>query len=241
MRFFILGDSWGVGEWKKPNGVFESIPDTSTGYFLTQAGHSVTNISAGSAGNFGQLRHAYWTLKEDSAYDYIIWFHTESVRDIEEILIRNPDEGKIQFPDFKMEYDFNKSIEYLNKQNYSYAQSIFEEFKIPFIIIEGQSPMDRQSMKEFSFLKFSIPWLKDLLNLQSDIPCNTFFNWEKIQRVLAHYGFDEKKFIFANIDDLNKSQEIINKTAMSPAFPDNVHPDAKSHNILANRILQLIS
>ena len=81
MKFFILGDSWGVGEWTKKSGRFESIPNTGLDYHFTQLGHTVTNISAGSAGNFGQLRHAYWTLKENANYDYIIWFHTESMRD----------------------------------------------------------------------------------------------------------------------------------------------------------------
>jgi len=93
MKFFILGDSWGVGEWTIKNSVFESVPNTGLDYHLTQLGHTVTNISAGSAGNFGQLRHAYWTLKEKSDYDYIIWFHTESMRDIEEIVINDRRRG----------------------------------------------------------------------------------------------------------------------------------------------------
>ena len=28
MKFFILGDSWGVGKWTKKSGRFESIPNT---------------------------------------------------------------------------------------------------------------------------------------------------------------------------------------------------------------------
>ena len=64
MKFFILGDSWGVGEWDKSTGIFESVPNSGLDYYLTQAGHTVMNIAQGSAGNFGQLRHAYWTLDQ---------------------------------------------------------------------------------------------------------------------------------------------------------------------------------
>jgi hypothetical protein len=113
MKFFILGDSWGVGEWTiDNNGIFKSIPNTGLDHWLREHAHSVTNISAGSAGNFGQLRHAYWTLDQHSDYDYIIWFHTECIRDIEEIVINDPSEAKIQYPEFNI-----KNIDFHNKKN----------------------------------------------------------------------------------------------------------------------------
>ena len=83
MKFFILGDSWGLGEWKfvdgipHESGIVKNVPDTSIEFYLSQHGHYVKNISAVSAGNFGQLRHAYWQLVENHRYDYIIWFHIE--------------------------------------------------------------------------------------------------------------------------------------------------------------------
>ena len=183
MKFFILGDSWGVGEWTEKSGCFESVPDTGLEYHLVQLGHTVTNISAGSAGNFGQLRHAYWTLKEKSDYDYIVWFHTESTRDIEEIVINEPNEGQKYFPKFDIS-NFESGLNYLDFENYKYAQTIADEFCIPFIVIGGQCPVN-PVINQFSFAQHTIhSWLAELLDLHFAPPTNTFFSWDKIKRIL---------------------------------------------------------
>ena len=239
MKFFILGDSWGVGEWTKKSGRFESTPDTGLDYYLTQLGHTVTNISAGSAGNFGQLRHAYWTLKENSNYDYIIWFHTESMRDIEEILINEPDEGQRYFPDFNIS-NFESGIDYLDFQNYKYAQTIADEYNIPFIVIGGQCPAN-PIINQFSFPQHIIhSWLAELLELNFIAPKNTFFSWDKIKRILDHYGVGEKEFIVNNIKHLDKAKIIEELALASPLFPDDAHPSRECFRQLAQRIIEII-
>ena len=239
MKFFILGDSWGVGEWTKKSGMFESIPNTGLDYHFTQFGHTVTNISAGSAGNFGQLRHAYWTLKENSNYDYIIWFHTESMRDIEEILINDPDEGQRYFPDFDIS-NFEIGLNYLDFENYKYAQTIADEYNIPFIVIGGQCPVN-PIINQFSFAQHIIhSWLAELLELNFIPPKNTFFSWDKIKRILDHYGVDEKKFIVNNIEQLDKAKIIEDLASASPLFPDNAHPSSECFRQLAQRIIEMI-
>lgn len=240
MKFFILGDSWGVGEYTRSTpGNLESVPDTGLDYYLRKMGHTVKNISAGSAGNFGQLRHAYWTLKEHSDYDYIIWFHTESMRDIQEILIDDPHEGQRYFPDFDIDH-WESALDYLDTENYRYAQMIYDEFAIPFIVIGGQCPVN-QSICQFSFAKVVVTsWLQQLLKLESLPPKNTFFSWEKIQKILLHYNYDEKKFIVQNFESLERSQEIIELARISQEFPDGCHPSRQCFAGLADQILSLI-
>jgi hypothetical protein len=241
MNFFILGDSWGVGEWSvSKNGRYTSVPDTGLDFYLSKMGHNVRNISAGSAGNFGQLRHAYWTLKESSNYDYIIWFHTESMRDIQEIIIDDPIDASIQFPNFEMSLDFNKSLHYMNIQNYKYAQAITDEYNIPFIAIGGQSPLD-PVINNYSFARYKISsWLTELLNLEFDSPANTFFSWDKIKKILDHYKINEKDFVIANYDDLCQSDIIIELAKKSNLFPDNCHPSRLAFEALSYRIQNLI-
>jgi hypothetical protein len=239
MKFFILGDSWGVGEWTKKSRRFEPIPNTGLDYHFTELGHTVTNISAGSASNFGQLRHAYWTLKENSDYDYIIWFHTESMRDIEEILINDPDEGQRYFPDFDIS-NFESGMDYLDFQNYKYAQTIADEYNIPFIVIGGQGPVN-PLINQFSFAQHVIhSWLAELLELNFIPPKNTFFSWDKIARILDHYGVDEKEFIVNNIGQLDKAKIIEDLASASPLFPDNAHPSSECFRQLAQRIIEMI-
>ena len=239
MKFFILGDSWGVGEWGFIDGRYESIPNTGLDYYLTQLGHTVKNVSAGSAGNFGQLRHTYWTLKEKSDYDYIIWFQTESMRDIEEIIIKDPDEGLKYFPEFNIS-NFELGLDYLDKENYRYAQMIYDEFEIPFIVIGGQCPVN-PVIDQFSFVTYKIDsWLAELLNLEFTPPKNTFFSWEKIQRILNHYNIDEKKFIIDNIDQLDDAERIRVFAQKSLLFPDNGHPSRECFQQLANRLHKVL-
>jgi len=236
MRFFILGDSWGVGEWKVEDNVFVPVPNTGVNYHLTQLGHVVKNISAGSAGNFGQLRHAYWTLKDDSNYDFIIWFHTESMRDIEEVVMNDVHEANIHFPEFTMSSNFDKTLEYMNRQNYQFAQSLFEEYQIPFIIVGGQNSPEL-FIEEYTFTTHIIHWLQELLNLPFTPIGNTFFSWEKIKRILKHYSISEKEFILNNLENLDRASIINGLATKSPLFPDNAHPSSECHKQLASRIL----
>jgi len=240
MKFFILGDSWGVGEYALVDKIIlNSVPNTGLDYHLAQLGHAVTNISAGSAGNFGQLRHAYWTLKEKSDYDYIIWFHTESMRDIEEIIIKDPDEGQRYFPNFDIG-NFESGLDYLDFENYKYAQTIADEYNIPFIVIGGQCPVN-SVIDQFSFAQHIIhSWLAELLDLNFTPPKNTFFSWDKIKKILDHYKIDEKEFIINNIDQLDRAKVIQDLALKSKCFPDNAHPSSDCFKQLANRILAII-
>jgi hypothetical protein len=244
MKFFILGDSWGVGEWKKigntlPFGI-KSVPNTGLDYYLKINGHNVKNISAGSAGNFGQLRHAYWTLKENHDYDYIIWFHTETYRDIQEIIINDPAEASIYFPNFTFELDLIKSLRYVNRQNYKYAQHIFDEFNIPFIVIGGHGPVDLV-ISEFSFAMHTISWLKELLNLSFDPPSTNLVGWPNVIKIANYYNINEKDFIIANFEELEKSEIALNLAENSINFPDNGHPSRQCFEQLANRIIEMTS
>jgi hypothetical protein len=239
MRFFILGDSWGVGAWIKKNGLFESVPCTGLDHYLAKLGHSVTNISAGSAGNFGQLRHAYWTLKDNADYDYIIWLHTESMRDIQEILINDPEEGRRYFPEFNIQH-WESALNYLDFENYKFAQSIYDEFGIPFIVVGGQCPVNA-CIDQFSFAKYTITsWLAELLDLKFHPPKNTFFSWDKIKSILQHYQVNERQFILDNMTYLDQATCIQDIASTSPWFPDNAHPSTLCHEQLAQRILNMI-
>lgn len=263
MKFFILGDSWGVGEWTAsrasaapssifkagpdtvfkagPDTIFKAVPDTGLDHWLRALGHSVTNISAASAGNFGQLRHAYWTLDQHSDYDYIVWFYTEDIRDIAEIAINDPDETAIQYPDLAIA-DLDQDLQYIQEQNCKYAQYLYDRYHLPFIVIGGQGTVPN-TIKNYSFAHWVIEsWLKELLELNYLPPKIPFVNsWSRLERVLQHYGIDSKKYILEHIDELDRISEITQLATRSKLFPDNTHPGAKCYQVLATRILQIVA
>jgi hypothetical protein len=161
------------------------------------------------------------------------------MRDIEEILIKDPDEGQRYFPDFDIG-NFELGLDYMDLQNYKYAQTIADTYNIPFIVIGGQCPVNT-TIKKFSFAKHIIhSWLAELLDLNFTPLKNTFFSWDKIKRILDHYGVDEKEFIINNMDQLDRLNAIQQLALASPLFPDNNHPSSECFRQLAQRILTMI-
>lgn len=234
MKFFIIGDSWGQGEYRN----CRLVPDTGLEHHLVQMGHQVTNVSAGSACNFGQLRHAYWTLREHSDYDYIVWFHTEGVRDIDQIILRDPVDAPQQFPDFELTYDYLAALEYLAEQNYRYAQMIYTEFKIPFIVIGGQGPV-ADSIKQFDFYSYLIPsWPHELTALESAPSLCMFVNWPQLEAIIAHFDLNLKQFIVSNMDQFDLVENTRRCLDASELFPDGMHPSRDCYYKLAQTITQ---
>jgi hypothetical protein len=234
-RFFILGDSWGCGEWEYIGRLLQLIPNTGVGYYLEQRGHLVTNVAQGSASNFGQLRHANYTLLDDSNYDYIIWFHTEPIRDIIETIINDPCEGAIQYPHFTIS-DYFKALSYIHTQNYNYAQEMYNNYKIPFIVIGCNSAV-HSIIDEYTFTeKIIYSWANELLALpECDLPAN--WRLERLEIVLQYYkDIINKKQI---LNEITKMEELDKR--MVQVFPDGMHPGRKDYENLTERLLTEIS
>ncbi len=239
MKFFILGDSWGVGQYQLSNGLLQPVPNTGIDHWLKQMGHTVTNISAGSASNFGQLRHAYWTLKENSDYDYIIWFYTEPFRDIIETVINDPEEAARQYPDFEIS-DFPE-CKYITEQNLHYAEMIYNEFSIPFVVVGGQCKLPKE-IDDFVFCHHTVPnWAAELLDLDFEFPNYTWFSWSKFELIFKAFDINEKQFIIQEDSNLDAVNIILKKSKDSSKFPDNSHPGSEQFRQLAQTIMRKLN
>jgi hypothetical protein len=96
-------------------------------------------------------------------------------------------------------------------------------------------------INQFSFAQHIIhSWLVELLDLDFTPPKNTFFSWDKIKRILDHYGVNEKEFIINNMDQLDRAKVIQQLAIESPLFPDNGHPSSECFKQLAQRILTIV-
>jgi hypothetical protein len=233
MKFLIIGDSWGIGEYKIDRQIMTAVPDTGIDYYLQQLNHTATNLSAGSACNFGQLRNARTHLDDIcNDYDYIIWFHTEPIRDVPDTIIDDEIDGPKQFPEFAKIKDFDQAMEYINYQNYKFAQSIFDQHKIPFITIGGVGRLSK-SIDDFFFSKIKIySWSQELLNCKLELPVN-FFSRVRLEETFEKFNFDQETVI-AHLELTRRAQEEFKK---SDLFPDNAHVHRSEYKKLATRIL----
>jgi hypothetical protein len=236
MKFFILGDSWGVGEYKIVNKIMVPVPYSGPDYFLSQMGHKVTNISQGSSSNFGQLRHAYQTLKKYHEYDFIIWFHTEPVRDIVETIIDDQVDGVKRYPDFLQIKSYHAALEYVNTCNYEFAQeTIYAEFKIPFIVIGGLGRLE-DTIYNYEFAKYLIPsWIEEMLKINYKLPRN-FLTWHRWAEVFNNFVFDKSE-VLAEFEQVQNYQELLKNSNL---FPDNGHPCKEEYQKLAYRLLDML-
>jgi len=239
MKFLIIGDSYGQGEYrrKKSDGYLELVPDTGLDFYLTKLGHTVTNISANSASNFGQLRHAYWCLRAMADYDYMVWFHTEPIRDIVEIVIDDPVDGPMQYPDFQTIKIYADAITYINECNYAYAQdTIYNEFKIPFVVIGGVGRLE-QSIDRFNFAKYTIhSWVQELLNLDYQLPKNMML-WHRWHEVFDTFNYSDQQHVIEELESAEHFQDLLKQNSL---FPDDMHVVGLEYEKLAVRLLEMI-
>ena len=234
MKFFILGDSWGVGEWKWDRGIIKPVPDTGVDYYLTKQAHDVHNVAAGSASNFGQLRHTNSCLENFSDYDYIIWFHTEPIRDIIETIMGNePDSGQ-QFPNFDIT-NFFACMKYLHYRNYQFAQQLYKTYKIPFVVVGCNGVVD-DSIHDFDFARVVYKsWAAELLNYTDTIPLN--WRLERLHLIMDHYGnkLDRTQLL----SEISLMEKLDN--AMKYQFPDGMHPSRQQYEKLSSFIINDIN
>jgi predicted TIM-barrel fold metal-dependent hydrolase len=167
-----------------------------------------------------------------------VWFHTEGVRDIDQIIMRDPVDAPQQFPRFELTYNYPAALEYLALENYRYAQQIYAEFGIPFIIIGGQGPV-AAGINNFDFYKHMIPsWTKQLLDMEFDPSLCTFVNWPQLEAIIAHHGLDLKRFMIDNMDEFDTVERTQQLQAASKLFPDGMHPSRNCYRDLAQVITQ---
>jgi hypothetical protein len=237
MKFLIIGDSYGIGEWKIVGSkLMEIVPNTGLDYYLSNFGHTIDNFSAGSACNFGQIRNAYWKLKENNEYDYIIWFHTEPCRDIVEHIIDNPQEGIIQYSNFKKIKDYYDAMKYINVCNYKFVQEkIYEEFKIPWIVIGGVGRLE-DSIDNYTFAQYKIySWPEELLSINYKLPRNQML-WHRWKEVFEYFKYNKQQVL----DELSLVDNFQKLLQQSRLFPDDGHVIRTEYEKLASRIIDII-
>lgn len=220
MKFCVIGDSWGMNvPGQAGHGCIDQI--------LQQKGHQVVNISQGGASNFGQLLMLNFQILQqgNTDFDYIIWLHSEPARDFTEFVSthyrnnNNDEVGQQQFPQLSFE-NFVSDLEYINNQNYIYAQELYKQYHIPFLVVGGAGKLN-ETIGRFDCVHWSLPsWFQQILNLDntSSIPKNCYHHHVTLMCDGGMYDRIEFLQEIALLDNLEKIMKH-NKTK----FPDSAH------------------
>jgi len=253
MRYLIIGDSWGCGEWGKdfiradspPTPAWQPtmnpgeycysfiVPDTDAGTYLRRSGNEVTNISIGGDSNINQLKLLADHLRKDSTYDAIIWFHTEPMRDWQN---RNYELGDSFYREqLSHPTGYDRIVDTWYFITYSMAEDIYEQYRIPFMVIGGMTPLPDQIHKH----SFVHCYIKDWANERIlDMYCEHPHNAGQFRHFAEAY---------MDVMDLNRalaeaeaSTRWIQTCCVHPSFPDWGHPDRRCHEELAKVIDSII-
>ena len=208
---FILGDSWGTRDglpphYRKDNPHLEQ--------HLESAGHVVHNYSRCAGRNSESMDRALKHL--DLRPDYIIWFHTESLRDF--------------MP--KQRFRIWESTVEHARANYLQFKKLLDANHAKDIIIGGQAPVLRDLLVHDPYYIIE-DWRCELLNIPSIVThsvCHTY--------LFKHKKCDDSKE--ERLRMLEQNEVIIDAEKKHPWFPDNCHPGAEAHLALFERISKLL-
>ena len=222
----IIGDSWGT-----ING-FPAQTHRETNlhleHFLKDAGHCVQNFSIPAGSNCqsisaiqSYLMDLIFRGKQSDFPEYIIWFHTESLRDYSE------DMGP---------YYINEITETLCIQAYQQFKELLNFTKAKAVVIGGQAPImidhfDRIVGKVDFLIE---DWHSEILEVKlpfTHVVCYIKF----IESSLCKDSVQEKNRI------LNNMEYILDLDKQSNYFPDHCHPGTVPHQNLFNKIKNIFN
>ena len=246
MRFLIIGDSWGCGEWRKvfitadqspgpawskstnPTEWFisEPVPDTDISYYLRKMGHRAVNIAKGGDSNINQLLRLRQLLAVHDNFDYIIWFHTEPVRDY---VLNNFDDSIDHYKEaLPRDEGYDEIVEQWLTKTYDMASEIYSSHLVPFVVIGGMTKL-HPIIDRYPFARHKMmDWANDML-LEQVLPHpDNFGQYNKFADDFVDV-FNHDRFV----KEADESLAWIQHCFGNPRFPDWGHPDRLAHEDLA--------
>lgn len=218
-KVVIIGDSWGVGSFRfvgNPPRALEPVPDTGIDHYLKHQDFDIVNLSEAGSSNIKQLEKLTDHLVDNTA-DTIIWFYTEVTRDL---LARN-----FSFTTYK------DLIQAAHVFNFDQAQSLYNKYQIPFIIIGGLSSVNITA-QHYTFYKHTIKsWLLDIVDQNIKLP--ECLHSDYLIKVVSQYKVKDIDFVNSQIDQMLATEKLLENNKL---FSDGIHPTADSYRELANKL-----
>jgi len=221
----IIGDSWGVPNYPpeyyglRDRQHIGDPPETHTEFLLTAQGHRVKNCAINASGNYRSilegLRHA-----EQHRVDWIVWFHTEMLRD-----------SHLDQRD-RRPYTIDQLRDYIAVRVYVLFEQLRLRTGARVALIGGQAPV-LDSFHDLSRADWIIKdWRSEILGVE--LPCvHSICTPNLIDTDLCLNPISDR------IRVLDQHKQILDAMAASPDFPDRCHPGRGPHRKLVEELTDL--
>jgi len=222
----IIGDSWGVPNYYGPPG---DIPEIHTEFLLKKLGYKVYNCSLNGNGNINTLRIAEHYLSGmprvlepvsasvpciidniNPKIDWVLWFHTELLRDLSFI---GPYDNYI-----------DKMILSASKYVYKEMAEFIKKLNCKIAVVGGQSPIVN-TLYEYIQPNFIIEdWRSVILNEKMPTVCHVSS---------TTYLEASNDTIDFKLEYMKKVEYVLDKMRNNSVdFPDLCHPGKRPHEEL---------
>ena len=208
-KVYMWGDSWAKGYSEQ---------------LLINAGYDVTNLATNGAGNF----HSIFLSGSYDAPDYVIWYHTEMLRDLE--LMTN------RLNLFGCPYNYDQAIHDIANKIYELASGQLEKWKhVKLIVLEGQSPIIAPEFGQWLTPYKLKNWRRELYSESGKLlkVCPYLSTHRRISSSQCVDTDDVKNNLLKLVD--NHYDEMITNNL----FPDNGHPSDSAHEQLIDWFVKI--
>ena len=206
---YLWGDSWAK---------------THPEQILISKGYVVNNLATNGAGNF----HSLYLSEKYDAPDYVIWYHTEMLRDLE--LMTN------RFDLFGCPYTFRQALHDIANRIYEIASLQLGKWKnTKLVLLQAQSPIIEPEFSKWIDPYLIKNWRKDLYSQAGKNlgECTHLSTHDKISSSQCHDTQEEKNAMLHLVD--RHYEEMCG----NELFPDNGHPSALAHQQLIDWFIKM--
>jgi hypothetical protein len=242
----IIGDSWGVPNYPPTEYIKAAVekirknsskdveinvkhlgdpPETHLEFLLRANGYDVINFSKNGGSNLDTIRRAkQFVLENNIDVHWLIWFHTESLRDRNEILVS-------EHVKFSMS-ELTTKLAVLAYQEFSNLVSMM---KCRCIVIGGQAPVLMGQFREIVGVPDMLieDWHSEILGIELPFS-HGVCNLDLFESPNCIDSIEEKTKMLNDIDT------VLRLDYESDDFPDNAHPGKHAHKRLFDKISTLI-
>lgn len=208
--FLVLGDSWSQGEIDNGEVVHQGLIQ-----FLRDDGHTVYNQGGLGFSN----ERAYQECKKalDKDIDYVIWFVTDSLRDLSE-------------QEYIAELKQKQSVKQVVRDTHHACYRKFNELGIPIYLIGAWAPVV-EDIDQYANLKVLIPCIHDFLVPNSKVTLYhpTITLYEHVRQSARHVPTPEVKQEMIELINEDGYALFVRKNNPKWFYPDDNHANRKAH------------